>query len=73
MNKCSFLDHESSFSNAILSGLITLNTLKIFGPCPPLKPHQGPDSDPNYNYSHDFFPYKTESSSTKQTLVEVLG
>ena len=35
MNKCNFLDHEYSFFNAIVSGLMALNTLKIFGPCLP--------------------------------------
>ena len=73
MNKSSFSDHEYNFFNASVSGLMALNTLKIFGLCPPLKPHQGSDSGPNYDYDHHFFPYKTQSSSTKRTLVKRLG
>ena len=74
MTSYSFLGHEYCFFNAIVSGLIALNTLKSQkkGLCP-LKPHQGSTLDPNYDSDYHFFPYKTQSSSTKQTLVKVIG
>ena len=61
--------------NGIVSHLIALKTLKSqkeLGLCP-LKPHQGSVPDPIYEYYHQLFPYKTQSSSRNKTLVKVLG
>ena len=78
MNWCNFLGHEYGFSNAIVSCLIALEALKsqkYLGFCP-LKSHQCFTTYPKlqlwllYNC---FFSYKTQCSSTNQTLVKVLG
>ena len=55
MNQYSFLQAMNLFSNAIVSGLFTLKTLKsqknwLF----PLKPYQGFFSDPNNDCNHLF-------------------
>ena len=78
MNWYSFLGHEYSFFNAIGGPLIALKTsksLKSFLPCP-LKVHQGSAPDPKLQLRlirNHFFPYKTQSSSTKRALVKALG
>ena len=78
MNWYIFLGHEYSFSNAIGRCLIALRMSKsqnIFGPFS-LKAHQSSAPDPKLqlrSIQNHFFPYKTQSSSTKQILVKALG
>ena len=55
--------------------LKTLNSQKCSGLCP-LKPYQGSAPDLKLqlrSLCNHFFPYKTPCSSTKWTLVKVLG
>ena len=77
MNWCSFLGHEYSFFNAtvILNALKTLKNQNNLGLCPQ-KAHQGFPAGPKLQKQllcKHFFPCKTQSSSTKRTLVKVRG
>ena len=77
MNWCSFSGHEYSFFNATvrLKALKTLKNQNNLGLCPQ-KAHQGFLAGPKLQKQllcKHFFPYKTEPSSTKRTLVKVRG
>ena len=77
MNWYSFLGHEYSFFNATvrLNALKTLKSQNNLGLCPQ-KAHQGSAPEPKLQKQSSckhFFPYKTQSSSKKRTLVKVLG
>ena len=78
MNWYSSLGHGYIFFNVIVSRLVALMTLKsqkclsLF----PVKAHQISAPDPKLQKQwlcNNFFLYKTQSSSKKQTLVKVLG
>ena len=77
MNWCSFLGPEYSFFNVT----VRLNALKTFKKQNnvglwPQKAHQGSPGGPKLQkhlLCKHFFPYKTQSSSTKRALVKVRG
>ena len=77
MNWCSFLGPEYSFFHATvrLNALKTLKNQNSLGLWPQ-KTRQGSPAGPKLQKQllcKHFFPYKTQSSSTKRTLVKVRG
>ena len=75
MNWYSFLDHQYNVIRSCLIALKTLKSQKNLVLCPPeLPPGLCPRPQSAKMISlQSLFPYKTQSSSTKRTVVKVLG